>query len=612
MMRAFLFIALVALSLSTPAKAGKIHVLEHTAVVPGSHRSSLVVLLHGYTLDGQSLESIQAIFTNGHPAENASWFNGSDLLRPEMPLGTFSTVPPSEILAELLLMIDDAWRASIDRGQPYKRIVLIGHSMGGLFARKLYVAACGETKDAPFEPDLHRRLRELGAAPLSSIRPWAHDVERIVLLAGMNRGWSIDHHMSIPRAIMMQAGVALGHVLTPLSQHPPLIFAIRRGSPFLTQLRLQWLAMRQKSEERGIGAALTVQLLGTVDDLVSPEDNVDSIVGDDFYYMEVPFSGHGNVIEMDDTPEGQARRHVLVKALALDLSADDSIRAVPPLQRDMRVTDVLFVIHGIRDEGFWTRKIAQRTQSIAEKDGYPRVFATETSSYGYFPMLSFLRPGAREAKVAWLMERYAEAKARYPNARNFHYVGHSHGTYLLAKALRDYPAVHFKQVVFAGSVVEKAFEWQDLVPERVESVVNFVATADWVVAFFPNAIQMLGLQDLGSAGHDGFDYEKPPEVANFDYVVGGHGAALNERMWDTVARYIVEGKLSNPPNELVHKKQALWVTLPAKIAWAIPLLILAAAAWGLVKLFRWDIREWKKTLLIVTYLGIIWIVLTEV
>ena len=44
-------------------------------------------------------------------------------------------------------------------------------------------------------------------------------------------------------------------------------------------------------------------------------------------------------------------------------------------------------------------------------------------------MLSFLRPGVRQEKVEWLMDRYTEAKAMYPKAK-FHFVGHSHGTYL--------------------------------------------------------------------------------------------------------------------------------------------------------------------------------------
>jgi hypothetical protein len=59
------------------------------------------------------------------------------------------------------------------------------------------------------------------------------------------------------------------------------------------------------------------------------------------------------------------------------------------------VEDIVFVIHGIRDKGYWTHKIARRVQAMAKQRPGDIRFATETSSYGYFPMLSFLLPGKR-------------------------------------------------------------------------------------------------------------------------------------------------------------------------------------------------------------------------
>jgi pimeloyl-ACP methyl ester carboxylesterase len=279
------------------------------------------------------------------------------------------------------------------------------------------------------------------------------------------------------------------------------------------------------------------------------------------------------------------------------------------------VTDVVFVIHGIRDEGYWTRKIAGRVERAASRDGAKRVIATETSGYGYFPMLSFLRPGARQEKVEWLMDRYTEARAVYPNSKvKFHFVGHSHGTYLLAKALEDYPAVRFEQVVFAGSVVHRDYQWQRFIPERVKSVVNFTATADWVVAFFPNALQQIGIQDLGSAGHDGFKFANPANgvIQPETYLIGGHSAALQESMWDSIAKFVVTGEFQPPPSTLTSREHAKWVEYPGAVA---PLLWLAIAAiLGLIlcALVRLRIREWKKTVVVMAYLFILWIVLTRV
>jgi hypothetical protein len=101
----------------------------------------------------------------------------------------------------------------------------------------------------------------------------------------------------------------------------PLIFNIRRGAPFITQLRVQWLAMLQKAPMRGVGDALTVQLLGSVDDVVSPEDNIDLVTGSQFIYLDVPKTGHSNILVMDDTPEGKKRADIF--RLALKGSLED-------------------------------------------------------------------------------------------------------------------------------------------------------------------------------------------------------------------------------------------------------------------------------------------------
>jgi pimeloyl-ACP methyl ester carboxylesterase len=587
--------------------------VTRTDVTPGAGGSALVVLLHGYTLDGDSLKHVQATL------ERADSLKGADFLRPDLPLGTFSMASSSRITAELLAAIDKAWDARAKSGKPYKHVVMVGHSIGGLYARKVYAAACGENSKAPFEDDLKKELGALQASPVEQMRPWAEAVDRIVLLAGMNRGWSISHHMSIPRAIVMKIGVGIGHVLGWVYGKPPIIFTIRRGSPFITNLRLQWLAMLEHVnviKDKSVGRALTVQLLGTIDDLVSPDDNVDLVSGKHFIYLEVPQSGHRNVIDMgaDADRDGAeaGRQQALLDAFGDVTGRRNTVGPVASALSERRdVTDVVFVIHGIRDEGYWTRKIAYRAQRAGADRR--RVIATETSSYGYFPMLSFLTPGARQEKVEWLMDRYTEARAMYPTAR-FHYIGHSNGTYLLAKALQDYRAARFDHVVFAGSVVHRAYEWRDFVPDRVKSVVNLVATQDWVVAFFPNALQSIGVQDLGSAGHDGFDAAGAggPVMEPPTYIVGGHGAALQEAMWDAIAEFTLTGEFKLPPGAKVSSTQAWWVAGPAKAALLIWVSIAALLGWGFYLLARMRVREWKKTLAILAYCALIWTVLTDV
>ena len=224
-------------------------------------------------------------------------------------------------------------------------------------------------------------------------------------------------------------------------------------------------------------------------------------------------------------------------------------------------------------------------------------------------MLSFLQPGARRDKVEWLMDRYTTAKAQYPDA-SFSYIGHSNGTYLLAKALQDYPAVKFRNVVFAGSVVNRDFDWPQLIKQRrVEQVLNFVASADWVVAWFPKALQDIGLQDVGSAGYDGFS--KHPDV-NKGYVIGGHGAALDEDWWDAIARFVVTGSYAQPTDTNVLATPDWWVRYPALVSWAVWICIALTLALFLRLILKLRIREWQKTLVVVAYLFLIWTVLTSV
>ena len=157
-------------------------------------------------------------------------------------------------------------------------------------------------------------------------------------------------------------------------------------------------------------------------------------------------------------------------------------------------------------------------------------------------------------------------------------MGHSNGTYLLTKALREYPACKFENVVFAGSVVQAKFEWDEMVAkERIGKYYNFVATCDWVVAIFPKTFQRLLLQDLGSAGFDGF---KQIAVHNqLKFIEGGHGAAINEKYWDEIANFIVDGKPSSSITKLSTENRPLFMKILGAAA-PLPFFTVVALACG--------------------------------
>jgi pimeloyl-ACP methyl ester carboxylesterase len=246
-------------------------------------------------------------------------------------------------------------------------------------------------------------------------------------------------------------------------------------------------------------------------------------------------------------------------------------------------------------------------------------------------MLPFILPWVRRSKVEWFMNQYTEDLVLYPEA-DFSFVGHSNGTYLLAKALEEYPSCHFANVVFAGSVVRTRYNWPQLIWEgRIKRVLNYVATADWVVALSTKGFQTLGFQDLGSAGFDGFvdgfaNFENPssarqisetPPACQIKYVVGTHSTALKEGHWDDIANFIVHGQLaeSKPKEEdekLFRGTQSILVALGG-VFFLLIWMIIAVVVIG-IAVWIWNYpqgAEWVKTLVLVLYAALVWTVVTQ-
>jgi pimeloyl-ACP methyl ester carboxylesterase len=583
---------------------------------PGS--TELVVLLHGFRNQSDRLREVREVIRQHQPC--------ADLYAPAMPTRRLSCrVPAAELVADLTDAIDFivAARPELHR---YKSIALVGHSVGAVFARKISIVAHGEQIDAngavpaPFEAPLQR---------FRQARPWARCIRRVVLLAGMNRGWSTESGRNTLTSFAFGVGQFIGELLGGNFT----IFSIRRGAPFLVQTRLQWLAL-MNADYGGRPDLTIVQLLGTVDEAVAPDDSIDFAIDGinnagnaaTYNYLEVPYSGHADIVCM--APGGakateaarKGRRDRFLEALTatpLQLAAcrinREQMEDTLPPPPDPAVRDMVFVVHGIRDKGFWTKKIARTIKEEATQAG--QRFESWTEGYGYFAMLPFLLKSVRQRKVAWLMDRYCEARARYPNAA-FHYVGHSNGTYLAARALCDYPAAKFARVLFAGSVVRRDYDWQTVINAgRVGKVLNYVSTADYVVAVFGKSLQRWGVFDIGSAGHDGFDH---PAVNRADFIEGGHGAGHEEAAWDDIARFIVHGTVPNTrlaPFQGTQKRPATWLgDFPeAAVVFLVGCAVLpfVVLAW----LFPltdtpWPIILW--TLLLVAYLRLLVLIVTRV
>lgn len=579
-----------------------------------------------------------------------------DILAPILPYGGFlgllRTTAVEQILRNVVEEIDKALANRERRGDggAYERLILVGYSCGAVIARKIAIVVHGETAGAPFVKDL-KGLE----------RAWAGSIERIILLAGMSRGWAPELARDWLQSAFWTLGSWYCAIVAMLGLPVPTLYAMRQGQPFIVQTRLEWLALTRSNrlvEKRAARAhefrhrgglfstcevappIFVVQLLGTIDDLVSPDDAVDIVVhkGDNasFVLIETPDTTHHAAIKMRK-PDGDQRK-MLEDALGSGLAPDakslsdvcrelkltdqarfllmakaaseshddlekiaiarthmaDTLAAAP----DEKVTDVVFVIHGIRDKGFWTHKIARAVKQEAERER--RMFRSFTRTYGYFAIFPFVAPWVRHWKTGWLMDHYVLMRALYPGAK-FSYVGHSNGTYLLARALLHYPAAKFHHVIFAGSVVRCDYPWTALLPDKsehrpgqVDKILNYVATEDWVVAIFAKAFQTFeALFDIGSAGYDGFDEHKRdphhPDLHEAKFIVGTHEAGIREAHWNDIARFIVKGEppTNDAPREAPPEWKAVQPRLLRLTSSGSPALLLVWAILG--ALFVWSL-----------------------
>ena len=482
--------------------------------------------------------------------------------------GPMSNADPEEIAGEMDKLIANAWA-----GNHYDRLVLVGHSLGALLARRTYLIAAKRDDS------------------------WANrDNNRIVLLAGMNRGWDVSGEKPMDMSFGKRLYFIAGAWFARLTGTGRLMLQVETGSPFVANLRLQWMKWFQQERDH---APLVVQLLGDIDDVVSDEDNQDLRAvadGNPYYWLRVRGTGHASIVEIDDVTGktdsydgiGAYRKSKILLAVA---GRESDIKAASeelPFQTNPCIRHIVFVLHGIRDLGEWSAGFEQKLRKRAPKGG----LAVVSARYGYFSMGSFLFRPDRQKYVRWFMDQYTEVRARYPNATRIDFIGHSNGTYLLASALSQYSEMEIDRIVFGGSVVRRDYDWNELMPKRVKAVRNYISTDDSVVAVFPRFFEPWGKKglfgnDVGSAGFNGFDHPPP---FNFEQIEigGGHSAFLDVAA--EIADFIMAPQRCDKPSSRWAEESAVagtWTTLlgfHSSYAFVlVPALILAAVLFPAVR-----------------------------
>ncbi len=464
----------------------------------------------------------------------------------------------------------------------YDSIVLVGYSAGALLVRQAYLNGLGgATTDGllPMAASRHQHRPQ---------QEWTTKVDRIVLFAGMNRGWSLDRRPA-NMGLAYWLGAKVLRVICNLSGVCEFSMALERGAPFVANLRLAWV---RAASTHADNFPTVVQILGKNDTLVTREDETDIAVSTGFVFIDVRDVDHESIM---DIRAGTTSWRALEDALKL--TKPDLLAKYKTLKdaKNARVDRVLFIRHGIRDDNRWTTKLRRvlcdaawknthrHCKDDAPKDYDGPLISINIDSYGYFGMLPFLIENIRQDKVREFVDSYTEevAKSADPDVP-VDFLGHSNGTYVLAAGLEKYQALKVQRVAFANSVVRRNLDWSAL--EVAGPVRNYMGAKDWVVAVFPRLFELHeSLGDLGSAGFKGF--ERGIGAKGNVLLEGGHGIGIKESNWqDLVHFFFPDQDGSKPitvddPNALV---DLLW-KLPY-IGWSLVIAVVTLLFWVLYRL----------------------------
>jgi hypothetical protein len=460
----------------------------------------------------------------------------------------------AELLGQgLASAIEGQWEDAVRRGVTYENIIVIGHSIGAVLIRHAYLIGLGSY------------VRNLPA------KPWALKVSRIVLLAGINRGLFPPEDPGVRRAPYRMRRWLGRHIIEIASQIPILHLLaedILAGSDFVTNLRLWWIRKFDGMEN----PPTVLQLVGTEDGIVRHSDSLDIEQDRAGNQIVIDQADHASIIRVRDKNGNILNgRYALIRKAVLDV-----FPATPsPVPEEEWARPVVFIVHGIRASNHgW---VDEAGEHIHTRLNDARIVK---ATYWYFSAFDFLIPILRKRKIRWFKDTYSYYLARSPKA-DFHFLGHSNGTYLLGQSLLSLSGMEFKRVVLAGSVLPRNFAWQIAAQRsQISQIWNHRATSDFPVAVLCNALRGLRMRDVGTGGFDGF--QVLPQICECYYHPGGHSAALTKESLNVLAAQVAGAPGVVCPHQQLVPTPPRWFERVSAMAALLPwivLILIVAASW---------------------------------
>jgi alpha-beta hydrolase superfamily lysophospholipase len=408
-----------------------------------------------------------------------------------------------------------------------EHVVLIGHSLGGLIARSAWLKGLGYDSRSP--------------------SAWPAKLDRIVLLGVPNGGFKFRKGVNLLKAVYALA--------TPFADFG--IEHAKAGGYWVTNLRLRWLdAFRDLPSQMWPYVA---EVIGVDDALVTGDDLSDSNYLPKTATFRLDDTDHAGLIDVRTAEEADLRWPTLARAIF------GEEQATPPVSR-ISTQRVYFIFHGIRASADDDWVDAMR-EELAKTGA--RVVAPDT---GYFSAFEFALPFVRNRKAHDFLEKYGDLAVTH-DPDNFAFLGHSNGTYMMGRSMLRVPAVRFRTILLAGTVLNPSYDWERLKERRqVGSYLNMKdGTRRWrqgtvhnerarmdipvgVLAAFLSGLKPFN-RDVGPGGTVGFVNAESIVSQDPMRYAGGHSAALSTASRvrrAEIATFLKEGKpahLTDPAAE---------------------------------------------------------------
>lgn len=211
---------------------------------------------------------------------------------------------------------------------------------------------------------------------------------------------------------------------------------------------------------------------------------------------------------------------------------------------------VLYSVHGIETNGTWQSELSESLNLEEQKLEHLQ------HQYAFFPVLSFMFPPLRWIEVNRFKQELEFLSDKFPGAE-VTLIGHSFGTYLIAKSLdkiNQAKTPKFSKIILCGSVIKGSFNWESIIKKHnIKYILNDCSLSD-----FPLILSQALAIGLGMAGRSGFKRKYGGVIIN-RYFEGGHSDFFTQDIFNSWDEFIVNGdvKIVDNRKKLTFKEGVL-------------------------------------------------------